>query len=83
MMDIKDLTNRFTFHPVVHVEGRAPEDQQARKHTAIRTRALDYAVFLDGRCPDSRELSLAITKLQEVVFWANAAIACNGLEGDE
>ncbi len=30
---------------------------------------------LDRWCPDSRELSLAITHLEEVVFWANAAIA--------
>ena len=30
---------------------------------------------LETLCPDSRELALAITKLEEVVFWANAAIA--------
>jgi hypothetical protein len=31
-------------------------------------------------CPGSRELSLAITKLEEAVFWANAAIARNEKE---
>lgn len=28
-------------------------------------------------CPDTRELSLAMTKLEEAMFWANAAIARN------
>ena len=28
-------------------------------------------------CPDSRELSLALTNLEQAVFWANASIARN------
>ena len=31
--------------------------------------------MLDEYCPESREKSLAVTKLEEVVFWSNAAIA--------
>lgn len=30
---------------------------------------------MDNLCPDSRELSLAITKLEEAIMWANASIA--------
>jgi hypothetical protein len=29
------------------------------------------------RCPEGRELSLALSNLEEVMFWANAAIARN------
>jgi hypothetical protein len=62
-----DLNVRFTYH--------APFGSQPERYEEIRARALDYADYLLKRCPDSRELSLAITHLEEVVFWANAAIA--------
>lgn len=42
---------------------------------AIRDRALDFALFLSEACPESRELSRALTSLEDVVFNANAAIA--------
>lgn len=67
-MDHEDLKNRFTFHPVMGVE-------QSKKYESIRAHALDYSLWLDETVPDSREKSLAITHLEEVVFWANAAIA--------
>jgi hypothetical protein len=62
-----DLNVRFTYHK--------PFGTQPARYEEIRARALDYADYLVKRCPDSRELSLAITNLEEVVFWANAAIA--------
>ena len=68
-MDYMDLKNRFTYH--------APFADQPKKYENIRKQIFDLAVFLDGQCPDSRELSLAITKLEEVSFWANASIARN------
>lgn len=45
-------------------------------HTARRLRR-DFkftASVLDEELPDSREKSLAVTKLEEAAFWANAAI---------
>jgi hypothetical protein len=67
-MDAKyDLNVRFTYH--------APIGSQPARYEEIRARALDFAEYLEKRCPDSRELSLAITHLEETVFWANAAIA--------
>jgi hypothetical protein len=63
-----DLTNRFTFHPV---SGPA----QAALYEEVRAKALELALWLDSIAPDSRELSTAITKLDEVVFHTNAAIA--------
>jgi hypothetical protein len=62
-----DLFNRF-----IH---RAPKDGQPEKYEDIRSGALEMAQYINQICPDSREKSLAITHLEEVVFWANAAIA--------
>jgi len=69
-MDAQDITNRFTYHP--------PKDgYQITRYQVIRGRGLDLAMLFDSWCPDSRELSLAITHLEEAVMWANAAIAGN------
>lgn len=66
-MELNDLTKRFTYV--------APKPDQPEIYQKIRGKALDLAVFIDSYAPDSRELSIAITKLEEVVMWANAAIA--------
>lgn len=62
-----ELANRFTFHPA--------RPHQADRYHEIRQSALSLAERLAELAPDSREFSLAITHLEEVVFWANAAIA--------
>jgi len=64
---VKELTNRFIYH--------APKGDQSSRYEGIRERALTYALYLNVHCPESRELSLAMTHLEEVVFWANASIA--------
>lgn len=66
---LDDLANRFVYHP--------PSKQRAEVHDHIRTELLDMARHLDTYVPDSREKSLAITKLEECMFWSNAAIARN------
>lgn len=66
-MDTSDLTNRFTFHP------STPET--ADTYDSIRKAALGIALWLDDVLPESREKSLSITHLEEVVYWANAAVA--------
>lgn len=62
-----DLENRFAFH--------AADTAKRDEHAAIRRACLEAAIQLDLRCPDSRELSLAITHLEEAMMWANAALA--------
>ena len=66
-MEPSELANRFTYH--------APIEGQPQKYEKIRAMAHRIAVELAVMCPESRELSLAITKLEEAVFWANAAVA--------
>lgn len=68
-MDIPDLNKRFTYHP--------PKGDQAQRYEDIRRNAHSLAAFIDASCPDSREKSLALTKLEEAVMWANASIARN------
>lgn len=65
--EIDELNCRFTYH--------APKDGQPEKYKRIRDTARDVAIMLIDLTPASREQSLALTKLEEVVFWANAAIA--------
>ena len=52
------------------------EDQDLR-YTSILSMAEDYARQLTTQCPESRELSLALTKLEECTMWAIASIARN------
>jgi hypothetical protein len=66
-----DLVNRFRFHP-------ADRPEKAEKHESVRSLLLDAAdrlVTITG--PPTREQSTAIAKLEEAMFWANAAIARN------
>ena len=66
-MNPNDITNRFTYH--------APTEGQPAKYETIRAEAKRFAVYVNELCPESREKSLAITELENAVFWANASIA--------
>lgn len=69
-MDIRErIANDFTYH--------SPREGQAEVFAEIRSRALDFARHIVDVVPPSREQSLALTSLEEVVFWANAGIARN------
>lgn len=63
------LEKDFTYHP--------PKPGQTVRYEAIRAQAKQYARFILDNTIPSREQSTALTKLDEVVFWANAAIARN------
>jgi hypothetical protein len=68
-MDKAEIIKRFTYHP--------PKGNQPMKYELVRDTAREFAEAIDRLCPDSREKSLAFTKLEEAVMWANAAIARN------
>lgn len=63
-----DIENRFSHHP--------PKDAATvAQHELTRNQIKGIAHYWDGNLPIGREKALAITKLEEAVFWANAAIA--------
>ena len=68
-MTMEELANRFTYH--------APREDQVERYEEIRAKAMLFALEVYGSCPESRERSLALTKIEEAVMWANAAIARN------
>ena len=71
-MDIEELRNRFTYH--------SPKGDQPERYELIREGGFALANMILHSCPDSREKSLAFTKLEEAIMWANASIARNEKE---
>ena len=67
-VDTADIENRFKFHPA-----SSPERQRA--HEAVRDECRVLAHVLNESLPEGREKALAITNLEQTMFWANAAIA--------
>ncbi len=59
----------FTYH--------APQHDQLARYQELRDAGKALAYMIDRMAPDSREKSLALTKLQETIMFANAAIAIN------
>ena len=68
-MDPVELRNRFTYHK--------PTGNKTAQHELIRSRCGELAEYINAELPESREKSLAVTHLEEVTMWANAAIARN------
>lgn len=71
-MDLRDLDNRFTYHPP------EPENDQPSRYESIRAKGKEFALLVEELTDDSREKSLAVTHIEEAVFWANASIARHG-----
>jgi hypothetical protein len=63
-----DLTRRFSYHP-------ADTQEKREAHEHVRAACLTLSLQLDELLPDGREKSLAITNLEQTMFWANAAVA--------
>ncbi|WP_200836563.1 Acb2/Tad1 domain-containing protein [Roseiconus lacunae] len=62
-----DVDNNFTYH--------SPTAGQVAKFAAIRSKGKELAELLLESCPDSRERSSALSRIEEAIFWANASIA--------
>lgn len=67
--DNKMLEVRFNYH--------SPKDDQPKRYQELRDKGKELASLMLDNCPRSRELSLAITNLEQALFWANASIARN------
>ena len=65
-----EMVKRFSYHK--------PDEAKGMNHTEVRNScfklARDFDNLLKG---ESREKSLAITKIEEAMFWANAHLARN------
>jgi hypothetical protein len=66
-IDLDNLKERFTYH--------APQGDQAERYQQLRAKALEFAELIVTLCPSSPERSTALTGLDAVVMFANAAIA--------
>lgn len=71
-MHIDDIENRFAFHA-------ATTEEKRDAHTSVRQQCRQLADFLNEKLPPGREKNIAITKLEEVMFWGNASLARPGL----
>ena len=64
-----ELERRHAYH--------SPKGDQQERYELIRDAVKTLAKLYVGYAPESRELSLALTNLEQSQFWANAAIARN------
>jgi len=64
-----ELPHNFRHHP--------PLGDAADRHQRVRKAAADFAALVQETLPEGagRERALAITKIEEAMFWANAGIA--------
>lgn len=67
-IDRKEIASRFGYH-----QPSTPDVRE--KHERVRAGCCDLAFELVDLAPESRELSLALTNLDQVCMWANAAVA--------
>jgi len=66
---IRDLNKRFTYHP--------PKESQPERYVVLREKGRELANLILQCSVPSREQSLALTKIEEAIMWANAGIARN------
>jgi hypothetical protein len=64
-----ELIKRFAYRPL--------KGDQEQRYILLRTAAGELADKITEFTPESREQAIALTKLDEVVMWANIAIARN------
>lgn len=69
-IDYAELDRRFSFHPA--------DDDAASCHEAVRAAARGMALSVLQVTGPGREQALALTKIEEAMMWANAAIAREG-----
>lgn len=90
-MSSKDFKKKFQFYSKYHVNPEKQKilngkfynncfelsDEQLDRINGLKDSATEFIYFLCHNFPESRELSLAITKLEESVFYAESSIYKN------
>ena len=69
-----DLDNIFKHHP--------PNPHQRETYEHLREMGKCLARTILKAAPDCRERSLALTKIEEAIMWANASIARDNTPGE-
>jgi hypothetical protein len=64
-----EIENNFTYHK--------PMPHDLIKYERLRNMAKEYCELVNELCPDSKEKSNAITKIEESNMWSNASITRN------
>jgi hypothetical protein len=70
-IDQKEIDLRFKYHPPT-------TEHDLAFYRGFRSRLNNIASIIVTHTAPSREQALALTKLEEVVFWTNAARARHG-----
>lgn len=65
------LENDFSYH--------SPDEDKKDLHNWVRESLKEQSKAIIAELPPGREASLFLTKMEEAMFWANAAIARNNL----
>ena len=66
-MDVKERENRFNSYDM--------DEGEKIRCLHIRNAVKQFAHIIDNVCPEGREKSLAFTRLEEAVMWANKSIS--------
>jgi len=66
-IELENLKARFIYH--------VPAGDQPERYEKLRAKALEFAELIVATCPSSPERSTALTGLDAVVMFSNAAIA--------
>ena len=61
------ILHNFVYH--------APKPGQQEIYASLRDKGKELALLILDSTPESREQSIAITKLEEVIMWSNAGLA--------
>ncbi len=66
-MSDERIKHNFSYH--------APSPDKSDTHEILRENGYKLSLLIQEYCPEGREKSLAITKIEEAIMWANAAVA--------
>jgi len=65
----KELSDLFQYHP--------PSQAGVTTHGILSGQFIELARIVDSHCPNGREKSVAMRKLEEAKMWASAGVARN------
>ena len=75
-MELKGHTTAEDLSRIENMRYLSPKGDQPQKYEQINAMTREFARLICELCPPSRQKALALTKLEESKFWANASIVC-------